>query len=104
MNTYIGLIYYTHHGLNHMKDKSEGGVGLQFDADSERFAYFFLANGRYDSLTIFQAVDDDKAADMVADLCTQQGGQVRCELMRAYDTDICENQRNLPLHNSERLA
>ena len=84
MATYITLMRYTQKGIENIK----GGPD-RLDTAKEAFQtmgaemkQFYLVNGQYDAVSIFEAPDDETATKVA--LAVASGGYVRTETLRAY--------------------
>ena len=87
MTTYIALIDFTEQGIRDIKESP--GRAADFDSMAEAAGATikgqYWTAGSHDGVLIFDAADDESASVLLLRLAA--GGNVRTELMRAFDKD-----------------
>jgi uncharacterized protein with GYD domain len=87
MPLYISLVYFTEQGLATIEgspDRLEAAKA-QLKGMGGEIKAFYLTLGRYNAVAVVEAPDDESIAKF--SLATGRSGNVRTEVLRAFDED-----------------
>lgn len=87
MPTYVSLLEFTQDGIANVEEspaRLERAKDLAAEKGSE-ITDFFLTFGRYDAVVVFEAPDDETAAELVLTVAKQ--GAVSSETLKAFTED-----------------
>ena len=87
MAHYVVLFHFTHHGIDHLKQSPDRIDAIKAAAAKHKVKIkeFFALMGRYDSMFILDAPNDEAVARLSLTIGAE--GNVRTETLRAFNEE-----------------